>query len=449
MQFDALYFGLFFLCVYFVSRVTKIRPYIYLVASTVFYFVAGLQDLALIVGLIVVNYGVSFLVTKHKLSLPLIICANIGTLVFFKYSAFFNGILIAQNIYDTEIIIPLGISFYVFQMIAYQVDLVKNRCPQIASFPQFCLFVAFFPQLVAGPIVRAQEMFTQISRLFKGGGRKNIIVSLGLGLCLLGLVKKVILSDSLSPFVDVSFSTLPDNMGAAWEGALLFGFQIYYDFSGYSDIALGLAYLLGIRLPINFRQPYVAINPQEFWKKWHITLSTWIRDYLYIPLGGNRIGGKIGAFIILMSVMCVMGLWHGANVTFVVWGIGWGVAIAMWRYFGGPLKRFPLISWMLTMIVTFTLWVVFRSPDLAFAYEYVQMMFFFGANPLDGLSWIWVGFVLLFGFQLFEGRWFNIHGVRYMKKINTYFYQGVLLGSIFLILMLPKASDNPFIYFRF
>jgi len=450
MRFDSLYFLFFFLAIFGLSRLRNIGPIVYITASFLFYIVAGWKDLVLIFSLIILNYSASFIV-KKRLVLPATIILNIGTLIFFKYREFLSGSFLPQEIFSAEVIIPLGISFYIFQMIAYQVDLVRGHCSLIKSFPKFFLFIGFFPQLVAGPIVRARQLTSQIDRLFSKGPKKNIIISLGLGLCLLGLVKKVILSDSIAPLVDNAFSELPSGAADAWQGVMMFGFQIYYDFSGYSDIALGLAYLLGVRLPINFRQPYLAKNPQEFWQRWHITLSTWIRDYLYIPLGGSRVGGRLAQLFVLLFVMSVMGLWHGANWTFALWGIGWGLAIALWRYGGVYLNKIPALSWTLTMLIAFTLWVFFRAPDLNFAIQYIQTMFSFNLSvPTISISiWAWVGLVILALFHKLEGWFYNIRGVLLLKNMNSAFYYGVLGGLCVWVLMMPKLLDNPFIYFRF
>lgn len=448
MRFDALYFFFFFAIIFGLSRFKSIAPAIYIIASVLFYVVAGWKDCLLIILMILFNYCISFFIMKYKPALPIAILSNIGILVFFKYRVFLDGILLSQNLFSPEIIIPLGISFYTFQMIAYQVDLSRRTCSHIKSFPKFFLFIGFFPQLVAGPIIRANQLREQIDQFFKRKSQKKIIFSLGLGLILLGLIKKVILSDSLAPLVDESFSSIPETMAIAWQGAVLFGFQIYYDFSGYSDIALGLAYLLGFKLPINFRQPYLSKNPQEFWQRWHITLSTWIRDYIYIPLGGSRKGGWVQQAVVLLSVMAVMGLWHGANITFLYWGIGWGLAIFIWRIWGKYLYKTPYLSWTLLMIVCFTLWVFFRAPTIHFALDYIKIMFLpFEIGSLSISALLLFSFLAVF--QIFEGRFYNQKGLWFMKKINTSFFYGVLLGGCFLILMFPKDLNNPFIYFRF
>ncbi len=449
MRFDALYFLFFFAIVYGLSKIPRIGPAVYILASFLFYIVAGWQDLALIITMIIFNYGASFYVSRSKIVFSTTVAINLATLLYFKYSSFLGSSLGANEIFNTQIIIPLGISFYVFQMIAYQVDIVRGTCRQITSFPRFYLFVAFFPQLIAGPIVRANDISNQINRLFKKGQRNNTIISLGLGLCLLGLVKKVILSDSLAPIVDTNFSIMPDTALAAWQGILTFTFQIYYDFSGYSDIALGLGYLLGIRLPINFKQPYLAKSPQEFWQRWHITLSQWVRDYLYIPLGGNKIKGPIKQLTALILVMTLMGLWHGANWTFAAWGASWGVAILLWRIGAPFFNKRPLVSWLGTLLVTVILWVFFRAPNMGFALDYLQIMFTPSTLNMNNLSWIWSGMIVLGGLHLLEGRYYNLKGIKLMKKINQPFCWGILIGLCFTILLLPKALDNPFIYFRF
>jgi alginate O-acetyltransferase complex protein AlgI len=448
MRFDSLYFLLFFAVVFGLSRLRSIGPALYIIAGFAFYIVAGWQDFLVFAGMAVLNYLAALVVYKNKSILPLVLLLNTLPLLYFKYSGFLSGAFLAQSIFDTEILIPLGISFYTFQMIAYQVDLARGHYEPIRSFPRFYLFVSFFPQLVSGPIVRAKDTAPQIGKLFDRGPRKNLIYALGLGLCLLGLIKKIVLADSLAPFVNTAFSQMPTTMAQAWEGILIFGFQLYYDFSGYSDIVLGLAYLLGVRLPINFRQPYLAQSPSEFWRRWHITLSTWVRDYIYIPLGGNTLKGLAQLFALLF-VMGLMGLWHGANWTFVAWGLGWGAAIVFWRYTETYMRKIAGLSWVLTMLVVFTLWVFFRAPDIDYALGYIRTMFSFDMNGYVFSAWLWVGILILVSLHRLESLFYNIKGIRFAKNYNSIIVCGLLAGLCLFLLILPKALNNPFIYFRF
>ena len=370
-------------------------------------------------------------------------------------------------------VLPLGISFYSFQLLAYQIDCARGRIPPDTRASRFVLFITFFPQLIAGPIVRAHQLLPQLSALFRAKGRRVRLITFGLGLCCLGLVKKIILADSLAPFVDDIFLAVPDNAFVAWTGAWLFAFQIYFDFSGYCDIAIGCAFLLGLRLPTNFRTPYLSTSPREFWQRWHITLSTCIRDYLYIPFGGNK-GGLIRQFVVLVAVMGIAGLWHGAGWTFVVWGTLWGIYMGVVRaaqqWLGAPNRETvvprPLgfmvgLSWLPHLAVVLCLWVFFRAPNIEFAITYVGVMF--GAGSGAGLWPQWplaaaggAGLMLL---HLGESRLLG-HGRRtdlgvdrsmivLMRRLERPLWRGLLAEVCFWLVVLPTYGNNPFIYFRF
>ncbi len=298
---------------------------ILLAASIAFYSVAGLRDSLLAATIIFVNYAFQFPVRRDARWLWPALALNFGCLIYFKYRVFLSTAA-GLDFYERGIVIPLGISFYVFQLSAFLIDIGRGKAEPFTSFARFALFKLFFGQLIAGPIMRWRVFGPQINRLFDGKLPRPRFIGIGLGLCVLGLVKKVVFADSLAPFVDDFFREGPANALAAWVGAWLFGFQIYFDFSGYSDMALGIAFLFGLRLTTNFRQPYLARTPQMFWQHWHITLSMWIRDYLYIPLGGGK--GSFGRqACVLIVVMALAGLWHGANWTFLIWGVTWALAI--------------------------------------------------------------------------------------------------------------------------
>jgi alginate O-acetyltransferase complex protein AlgI len=319
MYFNTLeYFG-FFLLVWAALRYVPGPATVLFVASIIFYIVAGWFDTTLIALLIVANWLLLSYVSTPKLRIILAVIVNVGVLVAVKYRVLLGGDPGDDPTAFVDMVLPLGISFYTFQLLAYQIDTARDASLRERDPRTFALFIIFFPQLIAGPIVRARQLLPQIRALSSKRSPRLRLYSYGLLLCALGLSKKILFADSLSPIVDDIFYLGPTSTGEAWTGAWLFTFQIYFDFSGYSDIAIGSAYLLGIRLPRNFQTPYLSTTPREFWRRWHITLSTWIRDYLYIPLGGSK-GLRTQQYAVLVMVMGIAGLWHGANSTFVIWG---------------------------------------------------------------------------------------------------------------------------------
>ncbi|PIE69149.1 MAG: membrane-bound O-acyltransferase family protein [Deltaproteobacteria bacterium] len=327
------------------------------------------------------------------------IAVNLGLIAYFKYAnflmssfAFLGGWSIAAQ----DIFLPLGISFFTFQQIAYLIDCSKGLAKE-HRFLHYALFVTFFPQLIAGPIVRYDEIMPQFQRLRTFGlSYKNL--ALGLSLLTLGLFKKLVIADTLSPWVAAVFdSTDPVTFFDAWAGALSYTFQIYFDFSGYSDMALGLGRLFNITLPVNFNSPYKATSVINFWRRWHISLSLFLRDYLYIPLGGNR-KGMLRRYLNVMITMLLGGLWHGASWTFVVWGglhglylwINHGFRDVMRTFSSSPSsgthplslslslrgRRFwKFCSWLLTFPAVVVAWVFFRATTFSRAWDILQGMF--------------------------------------------------------------------------
>lgn len=454
MSYDTLYFAIFFAGVWLLFSVLPWRGFILLAGSVAFYAVAGVRDSVLAASLILVNYGFQFLILKDRRWLWIALAIDFGCLFYFKYRVFVASAA-GFDVFTHDIVIPLGISFYVFQLSAFLVDLARGKAQPFISLPRFALFKLFFGQLVAGPIMRWRQFGPQVHRLFDGKLPRHRLLSLGLGLCLLGLTKKIVFADSLAPVVDSIFRDGPADAAAGWLGVWLFGFQIYFDFSGYSDIALGLAYLLGIRLAFNFRQPYLARDPQEFWRRWHITLSQWIRDYLYIPLGG-RDGGALRQAAVLVLVMALAGLWHGANWTFLAWGIGWALAVLAWRLIGPLLSPWPVLAWALTLFVVMVLWTFFRAADLSSAVAYVGAMF--GAGPAgsahvpdDGAYGVLIlaGCGAVLALHWAEAQLFSRRAVMMLKAWDGAFLRALLAGLSIWLLVLPKAQDAPFIYFRF
>ena len=459
MSFDSPIFFVFFLVVFGVLRLfPKWAGPILLLASIVFYSMAGPLDLGLVVCVVILNYALSFLVAKNGKWLWGVVIANISILAFFKYRHFFFPELAVQfqDFYQTEILIPLGISFYIFQAIAYQADLATGRTTLIRSPWHFALFILLFAQVIAGPIIRANILEPQVSRAYSGRLQGRRIWSIGLGLCVLGLLKKVGLADSIAPYVDNVFSLGPANILTAWIGAVLFGFQIYFDFSGYSDIAVGAGYLLGFKLPMNFRQPYLAIGPQEFWKRWHITLSTWIRDYIYIPLGGSKGDSSFKLFLILLVTMGLAGLWHGSNWTFIVWGILWAFYIFIWRLINVENKSANYFHWYAHILIVSLLWVFFRAANLEEALKYISVMLGFNAygnysiySSMIGAALNIIIVITLYVTHYGEYKLTSFSNFIKLKKLDGPLLWGLLTGLVFWMAIYPKPNNNPFIYFRF
>ena len=339
----------------------------------------------LLLGLVLANYAIGYyLATAQRwrrtvLSFGLVL--NLGTLGYFKYAAFLaanaNAVL-GTHIDAGTILLPLAISFFTFQKIAFICDAYAGKVNDL-SFLRFGLFVSFFPQLIAGPIVHHREIMPQFARLEMKHLTWDILAT-GLSLFSVGLFKKVVLADGLSQFVGPVFTAAAEgntlNAGDSWLGMMAYTFQLYFDFSGYSDMALGSALLFGIRLPVNFYSPYKATSIIDFWRRWHITLSNFLRDYLYIPLGGNR-KGPLRRYLNLFLTMLLGGLWHGAGWTFVAWGAlhgGYLIINHLFRAVVGERKGWiaGLAGFVLTFLAVAVAWVFFRAPTFSAAITVLQ-----------------------------------------------------------------------------
>ncbi len=314
------------------------------------------------------------------------IIANLLLIAVYKYANFFVSD-VAQyepwQQYVENIILPLGISFFTFQQVSFLVDSYREKQERVSLLNYFA-YVSFFPQLIAGPIVRHDEFLYQLNE--KLNLKANFVR--GLLFFSIGLAKKVMIADTLSAYVKLGYAdptllSTPD----AWMLSLLYTFQLYFDFSGYSDMAIGLALMFGLQLPQNFHSPYKSASIQEFWQRWHMTLSRWLRDYLYIPLGGSR-NGELRTYMALLATMFLGGLWHGAGWTFVVWGAAHGVALAINRMWSKAGFKLPMIiGWMLTFLFVVNLWVVFRAENFGLAAQvYTQMWDV--ATLLNPQSWV-------------------------------------------------------------
>ncbi|HET7443894.1 MAG TPA: MBOAT family O-acyltransferase [Solirubrobacterales bacterium] len=434
------------------------KPFI-LVASYVFYAAADPRFCLLLGGVTVVNQLAALAIhateseRRRKWITAAAVTFDLGTLAAFKYYGFF-----AQNVDDLlntwglsptapllSIALPVGVSFFTFQAISYVVD-VKRRQFEPASLMDVGIYLSFFPHLIAGPIVRAREFIPQLA---SARDPQHVAVGAGLGLVGLGLVKKVMIADYLGrTIVDPAFGVPqayggPDLVFAAYAYAA----QIYCDFSGYTDIAIGLALLMGFIFPQNFRSPYRATGFRDFWRRWHMTLSRFLRDFLYIPLGGNR-KGRLRTYVNLMLTMLLGGLWHGASWTFVLWGGFHGTALSVEHGLGGRI-RFPgWLRWFVTFNLVVFAWILFRSPDLDLFWTYVTGMFGSG-----GLSLVTVPAVLallaVIGLQLLPER--TSEGIEVGIERLSPVLLAVGLAALILVVgaTVPSQGVPPFIYFRF
>lgn len=402
--------------------------------------------------------------SKRRMLLTLSILTNLGILGFFKYGdfllqnwqAFMALFGIDYQVPEWSIILPVGISFYTFQTMAYSLDIYLNRAKPAKKFLDFALFVTFFPQLVAGPIVRPTHLIPQFEKARKAS--KQMLIW-GLALMTLGLFQKVVIADgALASASDAVFGAEGAvSFRDAWLGTMAFAGQIFSDFAGYSTTAIGVGLTLGFSLPTNFRFPYAAIGFSDFWRRWHISLSTWLRDYLYIPLGGNRLG-NVRTYVNLMLTMLIGGLWHGASWTFVVWGGLHGSYLAAERYLRPKFKDVAFLKTTLMQIMlgllTYALvnitWVFFRAQTFPKAFSMVQSMV--GLNP-DGkhvLATIYIIQVVVVTVAMLVIHWKmrNTSLEAVVAKV-PWPILGLTWGAMLFFIIITQGSGDAFIYFQF
>lgn len=424
---------------------------------------------------IVVNYyfGIAIdrfsLERKRKLILRYAITTNLLLLVFFKYANFvvsnINSILDIfniKNIYLSHIHLPLGISFITFHSISYLVDIYRKKAIAQKDPIKFALYISLFPQLIAGPIIRYHDIARQLSERFVGS--EDFVI--GIKRFIMGLGKKMIIANTVGAVADQIFSIQIHYLtcSVSWLGIICYTLQIYFDFSGYSDMAIGLCRMFGFHILENFNYPYISLSIREFWQRWHISLSNWFRDYLYIPLGGNRCFWKRNYFN-LITVFFLCGLWHGASWSFVVWGLYHGIFLVIERTkFAEWLKRIPVfLQHVYALLVVMIGWVFFRADTLGYATSYLAAMFGFGQgtgleyhlnmylNSLVGIAMA-LGVLgampvaialknLCFRYKIFQ------KGIIFDGQIIEF----VSLTVVFFVCILQVAigTYNPFIYFRF
>ena len=364
---------------------TKLKNIVLLVMSVLFYGWCGVQYLVLLMAMVCVNYvGIKALerFEKKKQWLAGMIMVDVFVLAFFKYFNFFVDNLERvirlfgkeEYVIGTPVIpLPLGISFFIFQIIAVLVDVYREEA-QVDNFWDFALFITFFPQLIEGPILRYHEMSDALKE------RQSAYEDLEYGTkrFIVGFAKKVLIADKLNGSVNAIFGMTETGIpfGFAWLGAICYAFVIYFDFSGYSDMAVGLCRIFGFHIAENFNYPYISKTIQEFWRRWHISLSSWFRDYVYIPLGGNR-KGMVCTYRNLFIVFLLTGIWHGANWTFIAWGIFHGVFMLVERAgLKKILERLPAVfGHLYSFVVVLVGWVLFRAENIGQAFAYIKSMF--------------------------------------------------------------------------
>ncbi|WP_438447825.1 MBOAT family O-acyltransferase [Gorillibacterium sp. sgz5001074] len=451
----------------------RMRLWMLTVANVIFYGYAGAGYLLLFGAVSTVVYLCALGMGGRygRLLLWLGIAVPVGNLFLFKYTDFFlrsvervlNLHLVSHDQTWLHLVLPLGISFYTFELISYLVDVRKRKIEPERHLLRFWMFIMFFPHMIAGPIMRGNEFLPQVRNLSAIRWQPELIRS-GLLLILLGLFKKNVLSDAIAPYCD-SFFTHPGWLSGAegWTGAALYAFQIYLDFSGYSDLAVGLGLLFGLKLAANFRTPYVSANATEFWRRWHITLSTWIRDYIYIPLGGSR-HGPIRQYGGLFAAMTLSGIWHGSNWTFAFWGMyqgglliahklyrnglraaGWTRLTEHWLYKGAAVAVF----FALTCIG----WVLFRTEHLKEALVLIRRMLMPSAFIFPG--WVHHFWLIILGLAM-------LHLLEYLLfthagKISAWWQEqvpapvraGVYTLALTVLVLASQGEQSNFIYFQF
>ncbi len=457
------------------SRKIILSNYILLGFSLVFYAFGGIKYLLLIVIVIFINWGAGFLCAKgrhsdgiRKCGLLLAILCDMGMLFFFKYfnlfistieNILFTGELTGEqrmtailsgtgtgDLGIAGIVLPVGISFFTFQALSYVID-VYNDDVELQSNPLFfALYIACFPQLIAGPIVHYKDISGQLSDRTVG----SYEFTAGIKRFCFGLSKKVLIANTLASVADKIWASDISQLDAtvAWLGAISYTFQIYFDFSGYSDMAIGLGKMFGFDFKENFNHPYRSESIQEFWRRWHISLSTWFRDYVYIPLGGSR-RGLVRTCWNVFVVFLLTGIWHGANWTFLVWGLVYGLLSIIERlFFGRVLEANPIkfLNRMLIFIIVTLLWVVFRADTIMMAGTYISRMFTGGFRPLNLLNHLsGMSIIALVVASLFSGFVQAHMSVRAVKG-NAFVCLFLLLISL---LFLVNGTYNPFIYYQF
>ena len=443
---------------------------IFLLICNVIFYAWGEYLLVFIMFIsIYTNWKSSLLIEKgqRKLGLGIALFISFGLLVFYKYANFIiDNIGAFLSVFDIQfdkeikgVALPLGISFYTFQTISYTMDVYRGQIVANKSFVNFAAYVSLFPHLVAGPIVR----YVDVDKELKDRDMTKSNFTLGLERLILGLAKKMIIANTCAKVADDIFKYSPEYISneAAWIGIVAYSFQIYFDFSAYSDMAIGLAKMLGFNFLENFNYPYIANSIKDFWRRWHISLSTWFRDYLYIPLGGNKVSvNKL--YRNLFIVFFATGLWHGASWNFIIWGMLHGVFIVLERLFlEDALKKiWKPISHIYTLLIVMIGWVFFRADTLDHSILYLKKMFylvpsgdstvFYASNFINIQTVIIAVLALVFSFPIFpfvKNKFKEVYSNSI--ALQAVYYCGLICLLYIVMMYLSVDTYNPFIYFRF
>ncbi len=447
--------------------VTAFSYYFYYKSSGFYFFLLALVTFSdFVIGREIGRWRNNHVQERYipRLLMTVSLIVDLGFLIYFKYTNFFSGMIasvINSNFQPWDIFLPVGISFFTFQSLSYTIDIYRRDIRPLDNLLDYAFYVSFFPQLVAGPIVRARDFVLQIRKPLV---ITNTMFAQGVYFIIIGLFKKAVISDYISiNFVERIF----DNPGLYSGLENLFGIygyalQIYCDFSGYSDIAIGLALLLGFRFPLNFNAPYRSVSITDFWHRWHISLSSWLKDYLYISLGGNK-KGKIRTYLNLMLTMLLGGLWHGASLNFVVWGGIHGIALVGHKFIHQQIlhrdKKYRSYGWRkaLAIIITFHFvcfaWIFFRNNTFAASGIMLhQILTDFHPELLINVlsSYRYVLGLMLFGYvsHYLPDAW-QTRIIVHLSKANLITYSFILVCVIYLIIQIKSSEIQPFIYFQF
>ncbi|MGZ4037747.1 MAG: MBOAT family O-acyltransferase [Bacteroidia bacterium] len=470
MVFSSITFLVYFLPVFLLAyhlTPNKLKNACILIFSIIFYAWGGPKFIFVILGTTFLDFFLVNAMAKAKdksgkrTYLILSLCLNVGLLFYFKYCNFFIdniNALFGTDIKWTKVLLPIGISFYTFESITYVVDVYRGIHKPLKNFWSYQTYIILFPKLIAGPIVRYHDIADQITNREKNY-TADVKLS-GFFIFCFGLAKKVIIANTIGLQADAVFKLAPDQIdaAAAWVGAVAYTFQIYFDFSGYSDMATGLSKIMGFRLPKNFNNPYLSSSITEFWRRWHITLGAWMKNYLYIPLGGNKVT-PAKLYRNLIVVFLLSGLWHGASWNFILWGAYHGLFLILERLFLSSVfeKLGKFVSTFITFIIIITGWVLFRNEDLGFALHVIKKMysfnFFDGKFALNNDFWFSCLLAVIFSFFAFMPATKAIQDKVYGEKLSPQNKMALLTVCIclfYISLSYISAFDfNPFIYFRF
>ena len=461
MLFSSLTFLLAFLpmvlVLYYINNNRVYRNIILLISSLIFYSWGEPRTIIIMIITIIVNYVMAIMIEekeKYRKLLFIVTCIfNIGILFFFKYFNFFvNDVLMLKNV-TLNIILPIGISFYTFQILSYVIDVYKKEVVAQRSIINLGAYVTMFPQLIAGPIVRYQTIAKELTE------RKEHVddIAEGLRRFIIGLGKKIIIANQMAIIADKVYLSIPLhdlNTMFAWIGTIAFALQIYYDFSGYSDMAIGLGKMFGFHFVENFNYPYIATSITDFWRRWHISLSSWFRDYVYIPLGGSRCS-KARWMLNIMIVWSLTGLWHGASYNFILWGLYYGVLLMMEKLlFKKYLDKLKGINYIITMLIVLVGWVFFNSSSVDQIIYMIRNLFGFNGS----FSLILLnnqGILYLLPYMLIAiigmGPWINQLFIKIRNNTIGFTIYDIYLVVILVVCLIFLINDsyNPFIYFRF